>query len=181
MTRRGWLAGLLVVVAGCSLARTPPSMSWYLLVVPGEPIMMPVPVRVGPFTAEQAYAGSRLAYRTSPYELDYYLYHRWAAPPRSLVGQAVRDALASPSGDGAPIDVEGVVRRLEAVEEGQSATGALTLALRATRGTTVVVENAYEEQVPATSRRPKDVAEALSAALRRVLERFRDDVAAALR
>lgn len=181
MTRRRWLVGLLVVVAGCSLARTPPSMSWYLLNVPGEPIMMPVPVRVGAFTAEQAYASSRLAYRTSPYELDYYLYHRWAAPPRALVGQAVRDALVSPPGDATPIDVDGVVRRLEAVEDGQNATGALTLALRATRGATVVVENVYEEQVPATTRRPKDVAEALSTALRRVLERFRDDVAVAVR
>ncbi len=181
MTRRHWLLGLAVVMAGCSLARTPPDMSWYLLTVPGEPIMMPAPVRVGPFTAEQAYASSRLAYRTSPYQLDYYLYHRWAAQPRALVGQAVRDALASPPGDAAPIDVEGVVRRLEAVEDGQNATGALTLALRAARGANVVVENVYEEQVPAATRRPKDVAEALSAALRRVLERFRDDVAAALR
>jgi hypothetical protein len=170
----------LALLAGCSLARTPPSMSWYLITVPGEPIMMPAPVRVGPFSAEQAYASSRLAYRTSPYELDYYLYHRWATQPRALIGQAVRDALASPP-DGTPIEIEGVLRRLEAVEEGEQATAALTLALRASRGTDVVVENVYDEQVPAASRRPKDVAEGLSLALRRVLERFRDDVAAALR
>lgn len=182
MTRRLWLCGLLVAVAGCSLGRTPPQMSWYLLMVPGEPIMMPAPVRVGPFTAEQAYASSRLAYRTSPYELDYYLYHRWAAQPRALIAQAVRDALVSPPGGApTPLEIEGAVRRLEAVEDGPNATGALTLALRATRGADVVVEHVYEEQVPASSRRPKDVAEALSAALRRVLERFRDDVAAAVR
>lgn len=181
MTRRRWLLVVAATVAGCSLARTPPPMRWYLLVVPGEPIVMPVPVRIGPFDAEQAYASSRLAYRTSPYELDYYLYHRWAAQPRALVGQAVRDALTSPPGDAAPIDVEGVVRRLEAVEEGPNATAALTLALRATRGTRVVVERVYEEQVPAATRRPTDVAEALSVATRRVLERFRDDVATALR
>jgi ABC-type uncharacterized transport system auxiliary subunit len=180
MTRRLWLV-CLVVVAACSLARTPPEMRSYLLTVQGEPIVMPVPVHVGPFSAEQAYASSRLAYRTSPYQVDYYLYHRWAAQPRALVAQAVRDALVSPPGSETPLEVEGVVRRLEAVEDGATASGALTLALRAARGADVVVENVYEEQAPATSRRPKDVAEALSAALRRVLERFRDDVAAATR
>ncbi len=179
MTRRLWLA-TLVVVAGCSLARTTPSTSWYLLAVPGAPIVMPAPVRVGPFVAEQAYGSSRFAYRTSPYELDYYQYHRWASPPRALVAGAVRDALVS-SGDGTPIEVDGVVRRLEALESGKDASGSISLALRATRGGEVVVENVYEETVPATSRRPKDVAEALSVGLRRVLERFRDDVAAALR
>ena len=60
-----------------------------------------------------------------------------------------------------PLEIEGAVRRLEAVEDGPNATGALTLALRATRGADVVVEHVYEEQVPAASRRPKDVAEAL--------------------
>jgi hypothetical protein len=180
MTRRLWVLSL-VVVAACSLARTPPSMSWYLLTVPGEPIVMPVPVRVGSFSAEQAYASSRLAYRTSPYQLDYYLYHRWAAQPRALMAQAVREALVSPPGSETPLDVEGVVRRLEAVEDGANASGGLTLALRASRGSDVVIENVYEEQAPAASRKPKDVAEALRAALRRVLERFRDDVAAAVR
>jgi ABC-type uncharacterized transport system auxiliary subunit len=182
MTRRWWLLSL-VVVAACAIARTPPSMTWYLLTVPGERIVMPVPVRVGSFSAEQAYASSRLAYRTSPYELDYYLYHRWAAQPRSLVGQAVRATLVSPPGteNETALVVEGVVRRLEAVEDGPNASGALTLALVASRGADVVVDEVYEEQVPATSRKPKDIAEALSAALRRVLERFRDDVAAAVR
>src|SRR5262245_18260033 len=81
--------------AACfSFSRPALETRYYTLTMPGEPrIRLVSAVQIGNFTADQPYSSERLAYRSSPYLLDYYTYHRWAGNPRTIVAAAVRDYL----------------------------------------------------------------------------------------
>lgn len=41
---------------------------------------------------DSAYEDPRIVYRTSPYRLDYYHYHRWSSPPGVMLSDFLRDA-----------------------------------------------------------------------------------------
>ena len=183
MTRRArtvLVACAALVLAGC--ARRTPELRYYTLAVPGAPARaLDAPVRVGPFSADPPYTTARLAYRTSPYRLDYYVYHRWAADPRQVVASAVRDYLEQPTRDprGEPFEVQGHVRRLEEVDEADGRSGAVALDLRVERGGRLVLERSYAATEPAEGRGPEATTAALSRALGRILDRLTADLAGA--
>jgi uncharacterized lipoprotein YmbA len=166
--------------AGCALTRGTPQVRSYTLALTGEPAAcLTVPVRIGTFTIDQAYATERLAYRTSPYRLDYYTYHRWAADPRQLVQVAARDYLeraAAPSGcrveaAGAPLEISGHIRRIEELDAPTGWQGVLAVDLRVERAGIPVLARSYAETEPTEARNPEAVAAALSRALARILDR----------
>jgi ABC-type uncharacterized transport system auxiliary subunit len=175
------LASALVLatsVLGCSLFRAQPHVRYYTLTLAGAPATpLEAPVTVGFFTADEPYANARLAYRSSPYRLDYYTYHRWAADPRSLVRTAIRDYFdRATTGSGTPFEIEGNLRRFEEVDDPAGWQGALALDVKVAHGGAIVLQHAYSETEPAEARSAEAVAAALSRALQRVL----DQVAAAL-
>jgi ABC-type uncharacterized transport system auxiliary subunit len=43
-------------------------------------------------TTDTAYDDERIVYRTNPYRLDYYTYHRWSAAPGVLIGNYLEQA-----------------------------------------------------------------------------------------
>lgn len=174
MRRRAALVVLSVVLGACAFARRPPAMRYYTLAVPGAPQgNLPAPIVVGAFTADDAYGTARLAYRTSPYRLDYYVYHRWAADPRRVLETAVRDYLerARSGTDGAPLDLTGHVRRLEELDTGKGCTAVLELEVRIERAGRVLLARPYADSEPAEACRPEAVVAALSRALGRILDR----------
>jgi ABC-type uncharacterized transport system auxiliary subunit len=166
-------------LAGCSLAPTTPHIRYYTLAVTGTPpTHLDAPVRVGTFTADQPYATERIAFRSSPYRLDYYTYHRWAADPRDLLRAATRDYFERAAGThGSPYEIEGHLRRLEEVDQPAEWQGALALDVRVTRGGVVVLDRVFHETEPAESRNPEAVAAALSRALQRVLDQVLTELA----
>jgi ABC-type uncharacterized transport system auxiliary subunit len=169
-----------VALAGCSLARRTPEMRYYTLAVPGVPPALPGPLRVGRFTADAPYATPRLAYRTSPYRIEYYVFHRWAADPGWIVASAAREYLepAAPAADRGSWELTGTVRRLEEVDAPAGSEAALALDLRLERDGRLVLARSYAETEPAEGRRPELVVAALSRALGRILDRALADVAA---
>jgi ABC-type uncharacterized transport system auxiliary subunit len=183
MTRRAVLGALAlaVVLGGCALGRATPAMRYYTLAVPGvPPAPLPAPVVVGTFTADDAYGTGRLAYRTSPYRLDYYVYHRWAADPRRMVAAAARDYLERATArDGAPLELTGHVRRLEEVDAPEGCEGALAVDVRLAAAGRVVLARPYAETERADACRPEAVVAALSRALGRILDRMLADAGAA--
>jgi ABC-type uncharacterized transport system auxiliary subunit len=179
MSRVLLLAGL--ALGACSLTRPTPEMHYYTLSVAGVPAAPPpAPLRVGLFTVEDAYATPRLAYRSSPYRIDYYVYHRWAGSPGRIVASAARDYLdaVAPVRDGPPLEVSGHVRRLEEVDTPQGWQVALALDLRVERAGEVILAAAYAEEEPAATESAEAVAAALSRALGRILDRFVGELAA---
>jgi uncharacterized lipoprotein YmbA len=182
MSRRAGLITVAVVLGACALVRRPPEMRYYTLAVPGAPAArLPAPLVVGAFTADEPYATARLAYRTSPYRLDYYVYHRWAADPRRVVAAAVRDYLerAAPAADGPPLALAGHVRRLEEVDAAEGCRAALALDVSVEREGSVRLARSYADTEPAEACRPEAVAAALSVALGRIVDRVVADLGTA--
>lgn len=177
------VAALAAVLAtGCSIARSTPSVHYYVIAVePAPPTALPAPVRVGTFTADPAYGSARMAVRPSPYRIEYSTFHRWASPPRNLVAVTVRDYYAAVPDDGRRtyIDVDGQVRRLETVRDGTTYRAAIEVQLRAVRGGDVLVDRTYAEEEPLDGKGADAAAAATSRALARALARFTADVAAA--
>lgn len=178
--RRRALALGLVVLAACSLARRTPELRYYTLSVPGAPAVDGVRFRVGSVTMDAPYATARMAYRSSPYRLDYYVYHRWAADPRQVIAAALRDYLERGGSDGAgpPLELSAHVRRLEELDEPSGWSAALAADVVVRQGQQVLLERTYEDTEPAESRNPEAVAAALSRALGRVVDRAVADVRA---
>lgn len=172
--------GLALGPLGCIRAQRTPDVTYYTLEVPGaSPGSLPGPPRVGAFTADEPYASSRLAYRSSPFRLQYYLFHRWAGSPQSVVAGAVRDYLARAphAEDGLPVHVEGHIRKLEEVDGPDGWRGFVALDLHVRRGATTQLERSYEESEPAAAESPEAVVEAISRALGRILDRLVADLA----
>ncbi len=163
---------LLAIISGCSPFTSQQQIRYYTLALPQAAApALDAPVVTGTFTADEPYATARLAFRTSPYRLDYYTYHRWAGDPRNLVRAAVRDYFErATSGSSTPFEIEGNIRRIEEVDDPAGWHGDLALDVKVARGGSVVLERAFRESEPAEARNPEAVAAALSRALKRVLD-----------
>jgi ABC-type uncharacterized transport system auxiliary subunit len=160
-----------VAAAACSTRQPAPRIQYYTLTVPGPaPARPPGGVEVARVTADPPYDTARIAYRVSPYRLDYYVYHRWAADPPRLVAMAIRDWFGSASPDGEePFVVSAHLRRLEEVDAADGWRGAFAVDVRVERGGRTVLARSFDETEPAEGRTPEAVAAALSRALGRVL------------
>jgi len=172
---------VVATLAGCSLARSIPNVRYYTLAITAPPsTTIGAPIHIGTISSDQPYATERIAFRTSPYQLDYYTYHRWAADPRNLIRTVARDYFErASSGSGVPFELDGNIRRLEEVDEPAAWRGALALDVRLARGGRVVLERAYSESEPAESHHPEAVAAALSRALQRILDQILAEAARA--
>lgn len=158
-------------------------MVYYTLAVSGAPPRaLPGPVQVGGFTTDAAYATPRLAYRSSPYRLQYYVFHRWAAgSPQRAVEAALGEYLsrAPAAGTGPPIRIGGDIRRIEELDEPGGRHGVLAIEFRVERQGEPWLERSYQDSEPAEADTPEAVVAALSRALGRILARLMDDLASA--
>src|SRR5262245_37365330 len=76
------------LLAGCSLTKPAPEIHHYALTLtlPEVSSNTATPsLIVSPFDARDPYGQDLMVYRSSPYRLDFYNYHRWAAVPAELV------------------------------------------------------------------------------------------------
>lgn len=141
-------------------------------------------------TSEAAYDDERIVYRTNPYRLDYYQYHRWSAPPGAIVGNYLEQALEH-SGrfhavvreiqDAAPVILGGRVIAIEEVDDSRAHwRGRLVLELTLTdaKSGAAVWSEQYEEFEPLPAQNPEGLARALSAALDRIANRAAPTIAA---
>ncbi len=129
---------------------------------------------------DAAYDDERIVYRTTPYRLDYYQYHRWSASPGVMVGNFLEQALERSGKFRAvvrqPTDDAGVVLtgRVVAIEEVDSSKQAwvgrivIELALSDARTHAPLWTQQFEETEPLAVQTPEGLAEALSRALTRI-------------
>lgn len=145
---------------------------------------------VEPFATDPAYDDERIVYRTTPYRLDYYQYHRWSSPPGAMVSNYLEQALENSgkfksvvrelSAD-APAVLGGRVVAIEEVDTSKSNwRGRIVIELTLTdarTGTTLWTEQ-YEESEPLPSQSPEGLAKALSTAMNRIVAKAAPDIAA---
>lgn len=82
-----------------SCGGVPETYYYTLAFAPGQPLNdghTPLPFALGveKFQSETIYDDDRIIYRDSPFEVKYYYYRRWVAPPRHLVTEKVLSHLS---------------------------------------------------------------------------------------
>lgn len=130
---------------------------------------------------DAAYEDPRIVYRTSPYRLDYYYYHRWTSPPGVLVSDYLRAAYErtgyfravvvgfSPE---APVTLSGRVAAFEEVDVKRRewiARVKLDLFLRSTQTGDIVWSDTITEEEPVEELNPESLAAAMSRAISRIV------------
>jgi ABC-type uncharacterized transport system auxiliary subunit len=191
------LAMAVVCTAAIGCGGTAPEIKHYRLDL--DPGRAEVPAGDKPvlgiesFTTDAAYDEPQMVYRTSPYQLNYYYYHRWAATPGLLLTDALRRGYAETgrfssvtAGQMGRSDVilSGHIAAIEEVdvtEEKWFGRIVLELRLRDARTGDVLWSRVVEEQEPLSERTPAGLAEALSNAVTRVVSETAADIASAAR
>jgi ABC-type uncharacterized transport system auxiliary subunit len=180
----------LVVIAACSTSALPETR-YYQLASPVRETRVATlaPPRTGPAIAVQSldadrpYDDERIVYRSDPYRLDYYYYHRWSSPPGSMIASYLTDALdhtgkfravTREPDDATAIVISGRVLAIEEVDSTREQwRGRIAIELTATdhQSGRVLWTHRFEDSEPMPSQSPEGLARALTVAMNRISER----------
>ncbi|HEY5934474.1 MAG TPA: ABC-type transport auxiliary lipoprotein family protein [Kofleriaceae bacterium] len=176
------LLGLFLGLAFAACSGKVPDTRYYALAAPetkasnGERVLV-----LEPLATEAAYDDERIVYRTTPYRLDYYQYHRWSAAPGVLVGNYLEQALERTGKfrqvvrelvEGAPVVLGGRVVAIEEVDRSKTkwlGRIVIELALRDAKTSAVLWSAQFEETEPLAAQTPEGLARALSVAMARIV------------
>jgi ABC-type uncharacterized transport system auxiliary subunit len=137
-------------------------------------------IAVEPLETDAGYDDERIVYRTTPYRLDYYQYHRWSASPGTLVSSYLEQALERSGqfaavtrdvSERSPAVLGGRVVAIEEVDESPTRwLGRIVIELRLTDARTgdVLWTQQFEETEPLPAQTPEGLAQALSKAMARI-------------
>jgi ABC-type uncharacterized transport system auxiliary subunit len=161
-----------------------PETRFYQLAAPTTPAKAgDLVIALEPFETDAGYDDERIVYRTTPYRLDYYQYHRWSAAPGTLIGNFLEQALersgqfrniARETSDRAPVVVRGRVLAIEEIDTSKTKwEGRLVieLALIDVKTGEALWSEQFEETEPLTKQSPEGLAQALSIAMTRIAQR----------
>lgn len=128
------------------------------------------------------YTDDRIIYRETPFEVKFWNYRRWIAPPNILVTEALRqalkaeglfqDVLSYPAAFSPRMILTGKVTGFDEWDEPNQWYGKVSMHLTLTdlQKKTVVWEGSFEAIEPAQQRTPIAVVKSINAALNRCLE-----------
>lgn len=180
-----------VLLGSCSLTKPPPEVRHYALAlaVPEVPSSTAkLSLIIYPFSARDPYGQDLMVYRSSPYRLDFYNYHRWAAVPAELVTDWTRRYLRGtglfakvfPATEGiADWVLGGVIHQFEEVDHEQTWEAVLSIDFWLTRADQRLPSwfQSYTATQQAGKRNPEAIAEAMSRNLENILGRLTADLA----
>jgi ABC-type uncharacterized transport system auxiliary subunit len=138
---------------------------------------------------DTAYDDERIVYRTNPYRLDYYQYHRWSAAPGVLIGNFLEQAfeksgkfksVVREANEATPVSLGGRVVAIEEIDQTKTrwlGRIVLELALTDTRTGEVIWSEQFEETEVMPTQRPEGLAVALSTAMTRIVKRAAPTIA----
>ena len=142
-----------------------------------------------PLSTDPAYDDDRIVFRTTPYRLDYYQYHRWSAAPGTMVGNYLEQAFESSGkfravvrelSPDAPAVLGGRVIAIEEIDTSKTSwRGRIVVELTLTEARTGVVlwTEQFDESEPLATQTPEGLAKALSTAMARIAARAAPAVA----
>lgn len=135
------------------------------------------------FVGDAAYEDTRMVYRESQFELDYYYYHRWTSPPAVMISDYLRVAYArsglfrtveSGFTPEAAAFLNGRIVAVEEVdvdEDNWKARVVIDMRLRNSKTGRVVWAETLTEEEPMDEQTPEGLARAVSRAMARIVER----------
>ena len=177
-----------LVLAGCGSVRYP--TTYVLNFPPPVPQASPSagalagPLAIRDFQCPEYLCEGRIVYRSSPDEVGFYEYHRWALNPRDAITQYVADGLRSQSlftsvaaherGAEAAYVLSGRIERLEEVDEGRDVHVVCTISaqLLNTRTRSVVWSHTASGTVRVEQRDIRGVVSSLSSAARTAVDQL---------
>jgi ABC-type uncharacterized transport system auxiliary subunit len=145
----------------------------------------PLPVTLGirQFESDILYEEDRIVYRNSPYEVQYYHYRRWIAPPRKMAKEMLLDQFSSsgifkqvislPSASKPDYILHGKIKAFEEWDEDGSWYGLVTLSFELLKSETkeIVWKNTFSEKTPASKKEPVEVVKAISISMQQVVQK----------
>ncbi len=175
-----------LVLAGCGSVRYPTT---YVLTFPPAPLQAASTgalgaVAIREFQCPEYLCEGRIVYRSSPEEVGFYDYHRWAMNPRQAITNYVVEALRSQSlfksigpnerSSEAAYVLSGRIERLDEVDQGRDVRVVCTISaqLLDTRTRSVVWSHTASETVQVEKRDIRGVVSSLSAAARTAADRL---------
>jgi len=178
------IIGLGVVLFSCG--GIPPTYYYRVdYTLPGEGSnhsVAPLTIGVTEFDAASLYEGDRIVYRNSPYEVNFYHYRRWVAPPNRLVTEHVFTHLKKtgafahvvrfPADLAMDFVLGGKVRAFEEWDNGSEWYGLVTVefSLRSVQTNEIVWEDAFSQKTRVPGKKPVQVVQAISESLGAVTE-----------
>ncbi len=168
---RKMLALLVLLTLGC--ATTPHPQIAFLLQPPPShpPCTRKLTLTLAPLTADAPYDTPLMAYSLSPLEVEFYAYHRWAAPLPRLITQAVREEMERwkcvtlmPYSPLHPVLQGRILRFLHRFRDGQS-WGEVTISYTLVQGDRILARRTFQARTKAEENTPKGGALALNQAL----------------
>jgi uncharacterized lipoprotein YmbA len=183
--RAAAVAGLAAAFLAACAGKVPETRYYQLAAPPAAPGAQGtgLVLALEPLAVDDAYQDERIVYRTNPYRLDYYNYHRWSAPPGTLIADYLEQALERSGKFRAVVrEAEGNVPavlggRVLAIEEVDESPGrwlgriTVELTLKDAQTGAVLWTEQLAETEPLPAQNPEGLARALSAALGRIAKR----------
>jgi ABC-type uncharacterized transport system auxiliary subunit len=173
-----------VLFLGACAGKLPETRFYQLAVTPTSlPPSGDVTLVVEPLATDPAYDDERIVYRTTPYRLDYYQYHRWSAAPGAMVGNYLEQALESSGkfrsvvrelSPDAPAVLGGRVLAIEEIDTSKTSWRGrivIELTLSDARTGAMLWSEQFEETEPLAVQTPEGLAKALSTAMARIVSR----------
>jgi uncharacterized lipoprotein YmbA len=134
-----------------------------------------------PLATDAAYDDDRIVYRTTPFRLDYYHYHRWTSTPGVMVGNFLEQALETRGTfravvrertPDAPAVLTGRVLAIEEVDHSRTqwlGRIAVELVLSDAHTGAILWTERIDESEPLRQQNPEGLAQALSIAMSRIV------------
>lgn len=147
-----------------------------------SPTPLPITIGIGPFDSDVMYKGDRIVYRNSEYEVQFYHYRRWVAPPNKIVGEKTLEQFQSsgifqkvvnlPSLTKVDYLLKGNIKAFEEWDEDNSWFGLVTIAFELKNNETneTIWQNVISEKTQVLQKEPAEVVKAISESLKKVVE-----------
>lgn len=187
MTKRARIIPYLtffVLIIGCG--GVPPTYYYrihYDMPEHNSPTPLPVTIIIEPFDADALYKGDRIVFRNSEYEVQFYHYRRWVAPPNKIVQESVIEQFRA-SGvfervvtSTVPVNagyiLKGNIKSFEEWDEGDSWYGLVSISFELQNKETkkIIWQNSLSERTPTSKKEPTEVARAISESLKKIVEK----------
>ncbi|RMI03313.1 MAG: hypothetical protein D6681_10190 [Calditrichaeota bacterium] len=144
--------------------------------------LLPAVIGVDRFDADVLYDQDRIVYRSSPYEVQFYNYRRWIAPPPRLVKDRVyehlrasglfRQVVRLPSLIPTDYVLQGRIKAFEEWDEADRWFGQVTIVFQLYRveDRELVWEGEFSHKTPTRQKTPVEVVRAISESLKTVID-----------
>ncbi len=142
---------------------------------------LPLVLMVNDFETDLIYRDDKIAYRDTPYQIKYYNYRRWVAPPYRLVSEAVFSQIQQlgifefvtnkPITKKIDLILNGKIRAFEEWDEANQWFGHVKIDLQLLKAQSqeIIWQNSFSQKLPATKNEPIEVVKAISAATQQIV------------